>query len=77
MAELIEQARRRIAGAVYESPCARSEYFSRLCGIGAYFKLENLQMTGSFKERGALNRILTLSETTPRSSPARARSASS
>ncbi len=62
MAELIEQARRRIAGAVYESPCARSEYFSRLCGIGAYFKLENLQMTGSFKERGALNRILTLSE---------------
>ena len=35
---------------------------SRLCGLDAYFKLENLQMTGSFKERGALNRILTLSE---------------
>lgn len=62
MAELIEEARRRIADQVYVSPCARSEYFSRLCGLGAYFKLENLQMTGSFKERGALNRILTLSE---------------
>ncbi len=62
MAELIEQARRRIAGAVYRSPCARSEYFSRLCGLDAYFKLENLQMTGSFKERGALNRILTLTD---------------
>ncbi len=62
MAELIEEARRRIVDHVYLSPCARSEYFSRLCGLEAYFKLENLQMTGSFKERGALNRILTLSE---------------
>ncbi len=62
MAELVEQARRRIADAIYVSPCAHSEYFSRLCGIDACFKLENLQMTGSFKERGALNRILTLSE---------------
>ena len=62
MAEMIEEARRRIAGSIYLSPCARSEYFSRLCGLDAYFKLENLQMTGSFKERGALNRILTLSD---------------
>ncbi len=62
MAELIERARRRIAGAVYTSPCARSEYISRLCGVEAFVKLENLQMTGSFKERGALNRILTLTD---------------
>ncbi|RMG14044.1 MAG: threonine ammonia-lyase [Deltaproteobacteria bacterium] len=59
----IEAARRRIAGAVSVTPCARSERISRMCGVEAYFKLENLQMTGSFKERGALNRLLTLSET--------------
>ncbi|HSQ14048.1 MAG TPA: hypothetical protein VLM90_13560, partial [Candidatus Deferrimicrobium sp.] len=33
----------------------------RMTGNRVFFKLENLQMTGSFKERGALNRLLTLS----------------
>lgn len=56
----IEQARRRIRDNIYLSPCARSEYFSRMLGCEAYFKLENLQMTGSFKERGALNKLLRL-----------------
>jgi threonine dehydratase len=42
------------------SPCAYSETYSRATGLRAYFKLENLQMTGSFKERGALNRLLLL-----------------
>ncbi|MDX1385682.1 MAG: threonine ammonia-lyase [Thermoanaerobaculia bacterium] len=56
----IRRARERIGDRVYESPCARSETFSRRCGVSAYFKLENLQMTGSFKERGALNKILQL-----------------
>src|SRR3972149_2991352 len=44
----------------FQSPCAYSETFSTLCGNKIFFKLENLQMTGSFKERGALNKILTL-----------------
>ena len=56
----IEAARRRIRDHVFLSPCARSEYFSRLLGCEAWFKLENLQMTGAFKERGALNKLLAL-----------------
>ena len=56
----IERARARIKDDIYMSPCAHSETFSKLTGNKVYFKLENLQMTGSFKERGALNKILTL-----------------
>ena len=51
----IQAARARIRDAVYLSPCASSETFSKLTGHVVSFKLENLQMTGSFKERGALN----------------------
>lgn len=58
--EDIADAQRRIAGAVYRSPCAHSQTFSRLTGLNVYFKLENLQMSGSFKERGALNKLLCL-----------------
>jgi threonine dehydratase len=58
----IERARARIKDSIYVSPCAHSETFSTLCNNKVYFKLENLQMTGSFKERGALNKILTLSD---------------
>ena len=58
----ISAARARIRDSVYLSPCAYSETFSKLTGSRVYFKLENLQMTGSFKERGALNRILLLSD---------------
>jgi threonine dehydratase len=58
----IERARARIKDSIYMSPCAHSETFSALTGNKVYFKLENLQMTGSFKERGALNKILTLSD---------------
>jgi threonine dehydratase len=53
-------ARARIGDAVYRSPCTRSEMLSRMTGQSVYLKLENLQMTGSFKERGALNRLATL-----------------
>ena len=53
-------ARERVRGHVYESPCARSETLSRMTGHEVYLKLENLQMTGSFKERGALNRLALL-----------------
>jgi threonine dehydratase len=53
-------ARERIGGAIYRTPCARSEMLSRMTGQSVSLKLENLQMTGSFKERGALNKIATL-----------------
>jgi len=56
----IQAARARIGGAIYFSPCAYSETVSRLAGARTFFKLENLQMTGSFKERGALNKLLSL-----------------
>jgi threonine dehydratase len=58
--ESIEAAAERIRRAVYESPLVYSETLSGLTGNAIYLKLENLQTTGSFKERGALNRILTL-----------------
>jgi threonine dehydratase len=56
----IEEARERIQNQIYLSPFPYSETISRLTGNRVFFKLENLQMTGSFKERGALNRLLTL-----------------
>jgi threonine dehydratase len=56
----VEAARGRIRDAIFLSPCPSSETFSRLTGNRLSFKLENLQMTGSFKERGALNRLLTM-----------------
>jgi threonine dehydratase len=52
----------RIRDRIYLSPCARSETFSRVSGTSAFLKLENLQMTGSYKERGALNKLLLLPE---------------
>src|ERR1700689_2214758 len=54
----IRAARERIRSRIYESPCAYSQALSQLTGNQLWLKLENLQMTGSFKERGALNRIL-------------------
>ena len=57
----VEEARERIKEQIYLSPFPYSETISRLTGNRVFFKLENLQMTGSFKERGALNRLLTLS----------------
>jgi threonine dehydratase len=57
----VEEARERIKDQIYLSPLPYSETISRMTGNRVFFKLENLQMTGSFKERGALNRLLTLS----------------
>ena len=51
----IEAARGRIAGAVYDSPCPPSIPLSEITGIEIFCKLDNLQRTGSFKERGARN----------------------
>jgi len=52
----------RVRDRIYLSPCARSETLSRLTGTSAFLKLENLQMTGAYKERGALNKLLLLGE---------------
>jgi threonine dehydratase len=53
-------ARERLRGSIYYSPCPHSVMLSAQTGQEIYLKLENLQMTGSFKERGALNRIAML-----------------
>ena len=58
----IEQALSRIGDAVFYSPCHRAEILSELIGCEVFLKLENLQMTGSFKDRGSLNKILQLSD---------------
>jgi threonine dehydratase len=56
----IQAALGRIRDQIYLSPCARSETLSRATGTHAFLKLENLQMTGAYKERGALNKLLTM-----------------
>ena len=56
----IHAAMARIRDSIYLSPCARSEYFSEHTQNSVYLKLDNLQRTGAFKERGALNKLLTL-----------------
>jgi len=53
----IEAARERIAGAVYYSPCRHSIPLSEITGMEIFCKLDNLQRTGSFKERGARNAL--------------------
>jgi threonine dehydratase len=56
----IAAARARLSTAVAATPCAYSETLSVLTGSRVFVKLENLQMTGSFKERGAANLLLQL-----------------
>jgi threonine dehydratase len=57
----VRAARQRLAGVVAETPCPYSETLSTLTGCRVYVKLENRQLTGSFKERGAANLLLQLS----------------
>lgn len=52
----------RIRGRVYRSPTNFSLQLSRLTGCQTHCKLDHLQLTGSFKERGAANRLLLLSD---------------
>jgi threonine dehydratase len=58
--ESIRAARERISGHLYLSPAPHSAGLSELTGQQVFLKLDNLQRTGAFKERGALNKILTL-----------------
>ncbi len=57
----IEAVRERIAGAVFYSPCLSSIPLSEITGMEIFCKLDNLQRTGSFKERGARNALAQLS----------------
>jgi threonine dehydratase len=59
--EDIEAARDRIKDAVYYSPCASDIPLSEITGMEIFCKLDNLQRTGSFKERGARNALAQLS----------------
>jgi len=58
----IEAARARIRDHIYYSPANYSAALSAMTGQEIYLKLDNLQRTGAFKERGALNKILTLTD---------------
>ena len=56
----VEAAAAAIAGAVEHTPCDRSRTLSEITGADIVVKFENLQYTASFKERGALNKLLHL-----------------
>jgi len=58
----VRAAAQRIAGAIERTPCLHSRTLSRLTGAEVWLKFENLQFTASFKERGALNKLVTLGE---------------
>ncbi len=60
--EEVRRAEKAIAGAVHPTPTIRSAALSELTGCEVFLKLEILHPTGSFKERGALNKLLTLNE---------------
>jgi len=57
----IRAAARAIHGAVERTPTRHSDTLSRITGADVHLKFENLQFTASFKERGALNKLLSLS----------------
>ena len=60
--EDIRRAQAQMAGIVVATPCAHSLTLSEITGAKVYLKFENLQFTGSFKDRGALIKLLQLDE---------------
>ena len=58
----IQAASQRLQGAVLQTPCVESRTLSQITGAQVFLKFENLQFTASFKERGALNKLLMLSD---------------
>ncbi len=58
----IQAAAKRCEGQLRDTPCLETEPLSEQMGRPVVLKLDNNQRTGSFKERGALNRLLTLSQ---------------
>ncbi|HEX4872531.1 MAG TPA: threonine ammonia-lyase [Nevskiaceae bacterium] len=59
----VQAAAGRLAGQIQQTPCRRSRVLSAITGAEVWLKFENFQFTASFKERGALNKLLSLSET--------------
>lgn len=58
----IEKAKNRIKEKIIKTPLIRVENLDEFLGFKVYLKLENLQKTGSFKYRGAMNKILSLKD---------------
>ena len=56
----VEAAAKRLAGRIVSTPFLPSRTLSEITGASVWLKFENLQFTGSFKERGALNKLLSL-----------------
>ena len=56
----IERAAERLQGQVLNTPCVESRTLSQMTGAQVFLKFENLQFTASFKERGALNKLVQL-----------------
>jgi threonine dehydratase len=58
----IRAAAARLQGQVLDTPCVESRTLSQITGAQVFLKFENLQFTASFKERGACNKLVQLSE---------------
>ncbi|MFM7849340.1 MAG: threonine ammonia-lyase [Rubrivivax sp.] len=58
----VRAAAARLAGQVLDTPCLESRTLGEILGARIFLKFENLQFTASFKERGALNKLLSLRE---------------
>jgi threonine dehydratase len=58
----IERAAARLRGQILETPCVESRTLSEIVGAQVFLKFENLQFSASFKERGACNKLVDLSE---------------
>ncbi|MGH8446971.1 MAG: threonine ammonia-lyase [Solimonas sp.] len=58
----VRRAAALIQGQVERTPCTRSRVLSKITGAEVWIKFENFQFTASFKERGALNKLASLSE---------------
>lgn len=59
---MIEQAARRLKGVIHKTPVSTSRTFSEMAGMQVYLKCENLQKTGSFKVRGAYNKVASIAQ---------------
>ncbi|MBZ6377922.1 threonine ammonia-lyase [Pacificimonas flava] len=58
----VEAAAEAISGSVIRTPCLKSQTLSDITGAEVWLKFENLQFTAAYKERGALNKLLSLSK---------------
>ncbi len=58
----VRAAEARLAGQVLDTPCVESRTLSQITGAQVFLKFENLQFTASFKERGACNKLVQLSD---------------